>query len=701
MRNYQGEANPRTMFVEGPFGAGKTTFAIDTLITWLQAGVPPEQILVMVPQRTLARRYLLALSDPALGPLGDIQIRTLGGLAKDAVERHWPLVAAEAGFRQPDGEPHFLTIETAQYAMSRFVDEAVQRGEFDAINVSPQQIARQVIDNLGKAALMGIPYTEVPTLLAAAWGPDRPRKRILAYQAAGRVARAYREYCLERRLLDYALQIELFNRLRGMPEFIERFYKTHPFLIVEHLEEESPLTHELVRGWLPYLEGGLLTYEWDGGYRVFLGADPDGAETLRDACEGVLTIDESHITTSALQRLEREVAVSFRRPGITAAAEDDDPGFTFAYHPFFPEMVEWVADEIDRLVHVERVPPHEIVVLAPYLSDALRFSLTEKLSRRGIQTVTHRPSRALRDEPSARALLTLTALAHPRWVERLPRADVAAMFHLVIKELDPVRARLLAEVVYRPGREEALSSFQVIHPDMQARITYVAGGYYERLRTWLAEYRQGPLLPLDHLFSRMFGEVLSQPGYGFHGDWEAARVADELIESARKFRQALFPGDLPGQDMLFEVGRRYFTIVRQGLLAALYVTSWRDELADAVFVAPAYTFLMRNRSAQIQFWLDVGSTGWWERLDQPLTHPYVLSPGWQPGRLWTDADEYDRQQEMLYRLLVGLIRRTRERIYLGISDLGEQGFEQRGPLLRIFQQILRRHSGGGPGEVTT
>ncbi|GAB4474735.1 MAG: hypothetical protein Kow00124_15020 [Anaerolineae bacterium] len=701
MRTYQGEANPRTMFVEGPFGAGKTTFAIDTLITWLQAGVPPEQVLVMVPQRTLARRYLLALNDPDLGPLGDVQIRTLGGLAKEIVEHYWPMVAAEAGFHQHDREPHFLTIETAQYAMARFVDEAVQRGEFDAINVSPQQIARQVIDNLGKAALMDIPYTEVPNLLAAAWGPDRPRKRLLAYQAAGRVARAYREYCLERRLLDYALQIELFNRLRRKPAFIEGFYEAHPFLIIEHLEEESPLTHELVRGWLPYLEGGLLTYEWDAGYRVFLGADPAGAETLRDACEGVLTIDESHITSPALQRLEREVAVSFRRAGMTPVEGGESLGFTAAHHAFFPEMVEWVADEIARLVNEEGVPPHEIVVLAPYLSDALLFSLTEKLRQRDIQAVSHRPSRALRDEPAAHALLTLAVLAHPHWVERLPRADVAAMFQLIIKQLDPVRARLLAEVVYRPGREEMLSSFSVIHPDMQARITYKAGEYYERLRTWLAEYREGPLLPLDHLFSHLFDQVLGQPGYGFHGDQEAARVADQLIESARKFRQALFPHEIPDQATLDEVGRRYFTIVRQGLLAALYVSSWRDELVDAVFMAPAYTFLMRSRPVRIQFWLDVGSTGWWERLDQPLTHPYVLSPSWQPGRLWTDADEYERQQEMLYRLLVGLIRRTREHIYLGISDLGEQGFEQRGPLLRVFQQILRRYSQGSTGEVLT
>jgi len=41
----------------------------------------------------------------------------------------------------------------------------------------------------------------------------------------------------------------------------------------------------------------------------------------------------------------------------------------------------------------------------------------------------------------------------------------------------------------------------------------------------------------------------------------------------------------------------------------------------------------------------------------------------------------------------GLIRRCRTKIYLAISTLNEQGFEERGPLLTIVQQILRESHG--------
>jgi hypothetical protein len=56
--------------------------------------------------------------------------------------------------------------------------------------------------------------------------------------------------------------------------------------------------------------------------------------------------------------------------------------------------------------------------------------------------------------------------------------------------------------------------------------------------------------------------------------------------------------------------------------------------------------------------------------------------------MWTDADDVQYSKEALARLLSGLLRRCRERVYLGIAELGESGYEQRGELLRAFQKVL-------------
>ena len=293
------------------------------------------------------------------------------------------------------------------------------------------------------------------------------------------------------------------------------------------------------------------------------------------------------------------------------------------------------------------MPPGEIVVLAPFVSDALRFSLMDRLKKAQIPARSHRPSRSLRDEPATQALLTLAVLAHPGWGQKLSQFDLTYALVQAIDGLDLVRAQVLAEIV---GRTKAglleLSSFEAIKPDVQQRITYRLGGRYEHLREWLEAYRQGPPVELDHFLGRLFGEVLSQPGYGFHNNYDAAAVTANLVESVQKFRWAAQPGLPEGQP----VGKEYLETVYEGVIAAQYLRSWHagdasSESADqAVLIAPAYTFLLSNQAVSYQFWLDVGSSGWFERLDQPLTQPYVLSRQWPADKRWTDDDEFQTSQ---------------------------------------------------------
>jgi hypothetical protein len=137
------------------------------------------------------------------------------------------------------------------------------------------------------------------------------------------------------------------------------------------------------------------------------------------------------------------------------------------------------------------------------------------------------------------------------------------------------------------------------------------------------------------------------------------------------------------------LGQEYLEMVQDGVVAAQYIQSWQLEPEDAILLAPAYTFLMNNRPVDYQFWLDIGSRGWFERLEQPLTHPYVLSRQWPQNMPWTDAEEYETNQETLHRLALGLLRRCRKQVYLGLSELNEQGADQKGPLLKAIQRVLR------------
>ncbi|HMR65519.1 MAG TPA: hypothetical protein PKE64_16045, partial [Anaerolineae bacterium] len=68
-----------TTYLTGPAGVGKTTYAIEQLRRWLNTGIPANQILVILPQLTLAQPYRALLSEPQLPGSGRVEILTMNG----------------------------------------------------------------------------------------------------------------------------------------------------------------------------------------------------------------------------------------------------------------------------------------------------------------------------------------------------------------------------------------------------------------------------------------------------------------------------------------------------------------------------------------------------------------------------------------------------------------------------------------------
>ncbi len=682
-----------TLFLHGPAGSGKTTAGVARLRHLLAQGAPAGSILILVPQRTLAEPYFAALRDPSLPAGGLTTVVTLGGLAQRAVELFWPLVAEAAGFAHPDDEPVFLTLETAQYYMARLVSPLLGEGAFATARIRPHRLYSQVLDNLNKAAVVGFPYTEVAARLKGAWIGEPAQARI--YEEAQECARLFREHCLANNLLDFSLQLETFLQQVWPLDLCRRYlWGRYRHLIVDNLEEDTPVGHDVLAQWLANAESVLLIADEGAGYRRFLGADPEGAFALGTRCVQQLRFDHSYVATPPVEALARRLGAALRQEQAPPAG-DARTALTVEHHRYHPQMLDWVADQVAGLVGQPGVSPAEVVVLAPFLSDSLRFSLAARLEARGVPWRSHRPSRALREEPAARCLLTLADLAHPAWRRRPPRPDVVGALSQAIEGLDPIRAHLL-DKLYRPRQEGVpLGRFEELRSGDQERVTYLLGQRYDHLLDWLHAYAEGAPAELDHFLSRLFGEVLSQRGFGFYRHPDRGEVAANLIESARKFRWVAGAETLDG----LTTAQEYVRMVEDGVVAAQYIGGWRPGPDDAVLLAPAYTFLMANRPVDYQFWLDAGGSGWWERLYQPLTHPYVLSRAWPLGRPWTDADEFRSRREGLQALVRGLLRRCRRGVYLGLSQFSEEGYEDRGPLLQAVQRLLRAGENDGHGDT--
>ncbi len=358
--------------------------------------------------------------------------------------------------------------------------------------------------------------------------------------------------------------------------------------------------------------------------------------------------------------------------------------FEIGVNRYFPEMLDWSVEMANCLIR-DGTSPGEIVIIAPYISDSLSFMLTERFKSAGIPFYTHRPSRALRDEPVIRCLLTLIALSYPNWGYPPTKTEVTNALITAIQGLDIIRANLLTKIVYRDKHNPPdLSEFILIKPEMQERITYRFGEKYEKLRIWLLE-NQSMDENLDVFVSKLFGEILSQPGFGLYLDINSSQIVANFVELIKKFRWAT-SDSIEGNRS--QMGKEFFYMVQEGVIAAQYVQQWQEVPRDAVYIAPAYTFLMHNRPVEYQIWLDTGSRGWHERLNQPLTQPYVLSRSWNREQKWTDKEEFAYGKDTLSRVTTGLLRRCRNKVYFGLCELNERGFESQGLFIRAVQRLL-------------
>ncbi|HJP32744.1 MAG: hypothetical protein QF689_13145 [Candidatus Latescibacteria bacterium] len=670
-------------WVDLPQGPGATDLAVARLQSLLEQGVRGDRILVLLPQRDRRSLYESPAADrPRAGTRP--QVHTYYSLTTRLVRLFWPVAAGDAGFHRPRQAPVQLTYETAQYVMGQVAEPLLRQGYFEGLTLRPQRILSQLLDNLNKAAVNGYDVAHVADRLRAAWTGDGDR--LVYFEQAQTCVERFRAHCLQHNLLDVSLALEVF-RTQLEPRAVVAAYLDEHFrhLLVEGVEETVPVAQDFVGRRLEAADSAFLVSRRNGGFRVFLGVDPEGAVALRSRCATVISLDEgpprpARILGEALARriegggVSRTSADSAEAESVRRLVDRHRGG-----------MVDAVAREVVRLVSEGEAQPGDIAIIAPHADGVLRFLIDEALGAAGIPCAIVRRFESLREEPEVRIALALAALAHDGWRRPPHLSDVAEALGVVLG-IDPVRARLLARAGYDPraGGLRCLGDDEVL----AERATPEALQGYEALRTWLEARRAGEPLSLDLFLRRLFGEVLSRPDL----DPGAGDTYARLISSAAWFRRSApaMEDALGARDLSAAEG--YVAMVEEGVVSAAHTVpmSAADE-ESVLVVAPVYTYLLEERTARYQFWLDVGSISWWEPPHQPLTNPHVLARGWQPGGRWTDAVDFETRNRVLARLVRGLCSRASGTIYLCWSETeggAGSGHAADTPLLRAAMDLL-------------
>ena len=204
---------------------------------------------------------------------------------------------------------------------------------------------------------MGFPIHEIGPRLKGAWVGDSDQVRV--YDDVQQCVNKFRAFCLENNLLDFSLQVEIFIQ-HLWPNSLCRNFLTRSYrhLIADNIEEDTPISHDILREWLPEFDSALLLFDEEAGFRFFLGADTAGGLSLHQSCDIHLKFEEDLVCSPGITHLKNGVtnAISLlrgepqstQRPSFEAiqAILETPEGRP----KYFPAMVQWVTEEVRSLI---------------------------------------------------------------------------------------------------------------------------------------------------------------------------------------------------------------------------------------------------------------------------------------------------------------------------------------------------------------
>jgi hypothetical protein len=676
----------QSSFLLGPAGTGKSTALRYRLLNLLESGEPAYTHLVLIAEPEHDHPFLETIHESDLGPYSELQITTYNSLARQMTTIFWPLVARAAGFNRPFQPPTFLTYDLAQLLMWRIVTPMLADGAFSDLRLRPQQIVSQVLDTLNRAALNGLTLEEAIQRQMSTWSGERDHLNHL--KDAATAARRFRSRCLQNNLLDLSLVVQVFDtQLVKHPEFRRYFSERYRHLLVDNIEEQTPAGQNFIESLMDTTETTAIVYDSGGGYKRFLAADPLGANRFRKLCHQEISFEKSFTASFPLIRLSNLVEnylLGAKKPETSA----DQAVLETVTGRYRREIVIGLMPSLLRLM-ADGMEAGDIAIITPYLDGSLRYSLIKEMKRADIPYYLLRRRSSPRDEPQIRAWLTWLMIGHPDWGIRPTSYDVAEAFSLSIAGLDPVRAEIITQELYDPESHTLFPVNQLTEKTVE-RVGRDRVELVEEIRQWLLDNGQDRF-PIDVFLYRLFNSLLAQPRFQPQPDLTSAAVCDWLVRTASRLRQASDPMELRTTS---DIGQTFIDGIYQGLVTANPPEIGEPPDPNGVMISTIYGYLLAGKPVRVQVWLDTAATGWWDIPRQPLSNAFILAQSWPADRPWTMAEEHEIRDQLLSRIVRGLVNRCTDGVILANSDLDRRGVRQEGRLWRALYPIRQKQKTG-------
>ena len=705
------------IWITGTTRSGKTHRLVEYFQSWIPAR-PPSNPLDAPGVLALAaigdnRLELEARLTAATGGSYPFRSTTPLGFFEDEVVLFWSLLIQELDLKAQF--PLRLAPETEQELATQLWQPELDRLIAQQSPLLVSRLVRRVLDLMQLAALAGFSIAEVPTILADGL-VGQPPELPLPFEEVGEMVRRWQTWCLERGFVTYGLIAALYGQhLLPHPAYQTHLQQRYPILLADDVDEYPAIARSLFETLLNGGTRAVFTFNPNGAVRLGLGADPTYLAGLADLCQ-VEELDGQPVST--LAAISPAIVELVGNPVFIATLPES---FQTIQAVSRAQLLQQVAEVVVTAIHAETIQPQEIAIIAPGFDAIARYSLVDLFTHHQIPVESLNDQRPLASYPIIRALLTLLTLVYPG-LGRLVERDAVAEMLVVLSPLeekgqklegeekaegnfpplstihyplspssliDPVRAGLLADYCFVPHPERPHLLPAKTFPRWD-RLGYQATRAYDDLLTWITTQQSqleqrlipSPIALLDRAIQHFLSGGGTLPFNQLSALRQLLETAQHYWEVSRRLRQ----GERHETPAYMTIAG-FIQLLRSGAVTANpYPVKPMGPALNAITLANVFQYRSSRRAHRWQFWLDAGSPRWLNGIDALFGAPLFLQ-NWT-GRPWTATDTMAANEQRLHRILLDLLGRVDERVYLCHSELATNGQEQIGGLLPLVNASL-------------
>ncbi len=643
------------MYLEGPSGAGKTGFLVDKFFELVISGVSISEILVLCANSHKKNLFLQntrqKLQKTGFNSSGSFPVFTFNGIVYHCIKNNWPLVEEMLGEKFGSREilPNLSGMGISEFLLKKSIEKINKNEAFENTfkdYASFKHLKQQLFRRLRLIVENNLSSSEVQEksgFLNETFGTP-----------AEKAITELKKLSLQLRTLDFLRQTSIFITLLEQGKIS---FPNKKFLLVDDFDELSYSAHYFVNHLVNNVKKFYIAADPDGGTRRgYLCANSQGYNELKENNKAGIkyfTHDKTALkTVNDAEKLYNSIQTGCIEDLQTVKLSDNSVRHV--------EMMEHFFANLKILLNNEKIPPDEIVIVAPDLDETLIYILKRFFKEENINYQFFSGSKKILDSELVYGTVILLQLINPDW-KFLPKTGEIRQMLTGMLGFPAVNCRDILD---------NYSLFGVLNPDIKLETEDLTARYNE-ITALIDEIKSNNLKiekQIEKIFQKLIRDRLSEE--------TSLENFNTMLESLRAFRK------IASKLKTGNIEREWIILIKDTVVSD-NPPSAPDIKSGCVKVATPQKVIDLELRSQSQIWLDVSNRAWFKEDTGPLYNSWVFQKNWEAGE-YTPRLHKHLTAEKTASVIRKLTLCARNRILCFASQLDRAGSENDGQLIKFL-----------------